>query len=325
MQFLWKYIDDLVGKGLEVSVLSELLFYASATFVPMALPLAILLSSLMTFGNLGEYYELVALKSAGISLQRVMLPLINASILISIFAFVFANNIMPVANLKFRTLLHDIRRQRPELNIKPGIFYKGIDNFVIKAGNKNNKTGMMYDVLIYDHTDKRGNTNVTIADSAYMKITEDKSYMLLTLFNGEKYEELPEDRKPHREFTYPHQHSLFNKEIVMLDLSGFGLRRTDENLFKENYEMLNISQLQKQIDSLHTEIDKWYSNFNNNLLRSNFFKREIKIDNLKIKPDTTVNYDVDSVFDSYNISQQRKIIQSALNYARATQTYINTS
>ncbi|MBU1627211.1 LptF/LptG family permease, partial [bacterium] len=243
MQFLWKYIDDLVGKGLDLDVLSELLFYASATFVPMALPLAILLSSLMTFGNLGEYYELVALKSSGISLQRTMFPLVILSILISLSAFFFANNVMPVANLKFQSLLYDVRHQRPELNIQPGIFYKGIDNFVIKVARKDHKTNMMYNVMIYDHTENNGNENLTIADSATMDVTPDEHYLILTMYDGRKYEELPEDkrgeRKSFEELIRPHRHSSFEKETIMLDLSGFGLKRSDEDLFSENEEMLN--------------------------------------------------------------------------------------
>ena len=141
MQFLWKYIDELVGKGLEWYIIAELLFYASSTFVPLALPLAILLSSLMTFGNLGENYELVAMKASGISLRRIMLPLIVLSILISGVAFYFSNNILPVANLKFKSLLYDVRQQKLALDIKEGVFYNGIDGFIIRIGKKNVTSG----------------------------------------------------------------------------------------------------------------------------------------------------------------------------------------
>ncbi|NVO04207.1 MAG: LptF/LptG family permease, partial [Bacteroidetes bacterium] len=134
MQFVWKYIDDLVGKGFEWHIIARLLFYASSTFVPLALPLAILLSSLMTFGNLGENYELVAMKSAGISLQKAMRPLIITAILISIGAYYFSNIVLPIANLKMGTLLYDVREQKPAVNIKEGVFYKEIDDFVIKVG-----------------------------------------------------------------------------------------------------------------------------------------------------------------------------------------------
>ena len=141
MQFLWKYIDDLVGKGLEFSVISELLLYAIAGLVPLALPLSILLASLMAFGNLGEHYELISLKSAGISLFRIMYPLIILTFIISIGAFFFSNNVLPYTNLKMGTLLFDVRNKRPEVSIKEGVFYNGIDGYSIKIGRKNKSTG----------------------------------------------------------------------------------------------------------------------------------------------------------------------------------------
>ena len=173
MQFLWKYIDDLVGKGLEWYTIVELLAYASSTFVPLALPLAILLSSLMTFGNLGEHYELVAMKSAGISLRRIMLPLVVVSIIISGIAFYFSNNVLPIANLKFKSLLYDVREQKLALDIKEGIFYNGLSGFVIRVGKKDKDDKTIRDIKIYDHRDKKGNINLTVADSGRMELTPD--------------------------------------------------------------------------------------------------------------------------------------------------------
>ena len=172
MQFLWKYIDDLVGKGLEADVIAQLLFYASATFVPLALPLAILLSSLMTFGNLGEHYELVAMKASGISVWKVMRPLVYLSFLISILAFVFSNNVLPVANLKFQSLLYDVRQQKLAFNIKAGEFYNGIENYIIRVGEKAPDGRTIYDVKIYDHTDRMGNIKVTTAKSGAVHWTK---------------------------------------------------------------------------------------------------------------------------------------------------------
>lgn len=326
MQFLWKYIDDLVGKGLELSILSELLFYASATFVPMALPLAILLSSLMTFGNMGENYELVALKSAGISLQRAMLPLIIVSIFISISAFFFSNNVLPIANLKFGTLLHDIRSQRPELNIRPGIFYDKIDNYIIKVSSKNKRTNTLYNVMIYDHTDNSGNRNVTIADSADMLMSADKNFLVLNLYNGCKYEELPEDGRNRNNYrTYPHQSSFFISESITLDLSGFGLKRTDEELFKENQEMLNVAQLSASKDSLIVEFEERKQSFGTNLLQTNYYKREIKPDSIYQDSCELYHYNVDSFFNALTRSEKLRIIESAQNFARSTQTYISAT
>ena len=189
MQFLWKYVDDFVGKGFDLSVISELMFYASATFVPMALPLAILLSSLMLFGNLGENYELAAMKSAGISLSRIFRPLVFVVVFISISAFYFSNNVLPVANLKFRTLLRDVRQQKPAVQIEAGVFYSEIENIVIKIGRKDPDGINIYDVLIYDHRADNGNTNVTSAAKGKMEMSADKKYLVFTLYDGHNYDE----------------------------------------------------------------------------------------------------------------------------------------
>jgi lipopolysaccharide export system permease protein len=195
MQFLWKYIDDLVGKGLELSIIAELLLYATAGLVPLALPLAILLSSIMTFGNLGEHNELIAIKSAGISLPRIMKPLIVFVGFVAIGAFYFANNVMPYTNLKMGTLLWSVRQQKPEVNIKPGIFSSAIQGYSIKVSQKNKKTGMLYNILIYDHTEDNGNRIVTVADSAEMNFTADDKYLVLVLYHGMSYKEVVEKRR----------------------------------------------------------------------------------------------------------------------------------
>ena len=253
MQFLWKYIDELVGKGLEWYIIAELLFYASSTFVPLALPLAILLSSLMTFGNLGENYELVAMKASGISLRRIMLPLIIMSIVISGVAFYFSNNILPVANLKFKSLLYDVRQQKLALDIKEGVFYDGIDGFIIRVGKKEKDERTVRDIMIYDHREKKGNINVTVADSGKMELTPDGSALFFTLYNGYNYADQTEGRSYRR--TNPFQRTKFRENVRKFDLLGFDLSRTNEELFKSNYSMLNLAQLDEAEDSLITELD----------------------------------------------------------------------
>jgi len=165
MQFLWRYIDELVGKGLELRIIGELLIYASSSLVPLALPLAILLSSLMTFGNMGEFYELTAIKASGVSLRRILMPLMLLVILVSIGAFFFANNVLPYTNLKMKSLLYDVRQQRPEVQITEGVFYNGLDNYSIRVEKKDPVTNLLYDIKIYDHSEHKGNNKVTIADS----------------------------------------------------------------------------------------------------------------------------------------------------------------
>ncbi len=194
MQFLWKYIDDLVGKGLEFPVIAELLIYTSASLVPMALPLAVLLSSIMTYGNLAEYNELLALKSAGISLQKIMGPVMLLSILITFGAFAFNNNVLPYSNLKMRSLLYDIQRQNPDLQIKAGVFDNSLEGYSIRIEEKDTKTNLLKNIRIYDHTDRLGNIIVTVADSGYMKMTEDEMYLLMTLYNGHSYNEMQKKR-----------------------------------------------------------------------------------------------------------------------------------
>ena len=242
MQFLWKYIDEFVGKGLEAPVMVELLFYASANLVPLALPLAILLSSIMTFGNLGEHYELVAMKSAGMSLQRIMKPLIVFILMTSLGAFMFSNYIWPKANLKFASLLYDIRHKKPAINIEPNVFYKEIDDFVILARDKK-EDGTLVKVRIYDHTLRNGARKVVAADEGTLKMTSDEKYLIVNLFNGNSYQE-DQDK------NQPLIRSTFKEEIIRFDLSEFQMGDTDEDLFKTNYQMLSMDQLEFAIDSL---------------------------------------------------------------------------
>ena len=267
MQFLWKYIDDLVGKGLEWYLIAELLFYASATFVPLALPLAILLSSLMTFGNLGEHYELVSMKAAGVSLQKAMRPLVIVSILISLLAFYFSNNILPIANLKFQSLYYDIREKKMAFNIKEGIFYHELDGYTIRIGEKESDDIHIKDITIYNHTQGLGNIDVTIAKSGKMETTPDGRYMIFTLYDGHDYVEKV-DESGHRK-NRPFERSTFKEKYVKFDLGNFEMGHIDESLFKKHYMMLNIKQLMFSVDSLKLINDdkkeKFISSFISNL------------------------------------------------------------
>lgn len=305
MQFLWKYIDELVGKGLDSAIVAELLTYASATLVPMALPLAILLASIMTFGNLGEHYELVALKASGISLQRIMSPLIFVLITISIGAFFFSNNILPYTNLKMGALLYDIRHQRPELNIQEGIFYNGIENYSIKIDKKDKKTNTLYNLMIYDHTSKNGNINVIVADSGSMNMTPNDQYMILKLYNGYTYENVKEKKKRKEKKTYPFKRDKFEKETIIFTLSGFELSRTNENLFRDSYQMLNLNQLANKEDSLLRAFSKRKQTFSNILKKTHYFKSDkhfTKQDSLltRLKKIDNIIFNLNHIFDSNN-------------------------
>lgn len=325
MQFLWKYIDEFVGKGIETSVMTQLLMYASVNFIPMALPLAILLSSIMTFGSIGEHYELVALKSSGISLLRIMYPLIIFISFISIGALLFSNYVLPVANLKFYSLLYDVRNIRPEINIKPGIFYNGIDDYSIRVQNKDKKTNILYGVMIYDQTNRQGNTTVIVADSGKILMTEDKRYLLLTLYNGEKYEELRDESQSNWRLTHPHQKDKFSEEDITIELKGFGFNRTDESQFTDNYKMLNIKQLQHVEDSLQKSYNQRDSSYKAAVVTVAFLKK-IALDTLASKRATVDTFiHPDSLYKAHSNYEKSQMLESALTIARSQSTYLKMS
>lgn len=266
LQFLWMYVDDLAGKGLTFKVLVELLYYFGLTFVPMALPLAILLASLMAFGNMGEYSELTALKSSGISLQRVMRPIMVLLGFVAVLSFFFSNNVMPYATEKAKTLLWDIKRKKPDINIQAGTFYNGVPDYSIKVGRKDPSTGRLEDLIIYDHSQRRGNVAVTTADSGFMNLTSDESGLIMTLYNGYSFTEREEKRSGVNYRTFPSRKDYFEKQTVVIPLSGFDLERSEDGLFRSRAETQNISQLTIFIDSLnkkYTEkVDNQFSEFN---------------------------------------------------------------
>lgn len=264
MQFLWTYIDDFIGKGLEFAIMFKLLFYTSVTFVPMALPLAILLSSLMCFGNMGEYYELVAMKASGISTWKVMRPLLYFSLTMSILGFFFSNNVMPVANLKMQSTLYDVSHKKMTLEIPEGVFYRGIDKYVIKVAKKSKDSNWMYDIMIYDHSDGKGNVNVTVADSGYMAMTPSQREMIFTLYDGYNYSEMIDD-KDYRN-NRPFQKMAFKRQLVTFDMSQFDMKHMSEEAFKTHQTMLNISQLNVAIDSLGVIYSQRVQTNNNTLV-----------------------------------------------------------
>jgi lipopolysaccharide export system permease protein len=260
MQFVWKYIDDLVGRGVEWYYIAELLFYTSATMVPMALPLAVLLSSIMVLGTLGEHNELAALKSAGVSLIRVMRPLFVFVLLLAAGAFLFANYVIPVANLKSETLRRNITNKKPALSIRPGVFYKGIENYAIKVGDKYGKNqNLLRDVLIYDHSSNAGNLKVIASDSGQMFVTPDERYLEITLFNGHSYEDQIPKRSKERD-NKPFVRSSFEKSLIRFSLSEFqsgDLRKSG----RKEFDMLSVRQLSKQVDSLGIRYDEMMNDF----------------------------------------------------------------
>ncbi len=248
MQFLWLYIDDLAGKGLGWFILLKLMFYYSVSIIPLALPLAILLASIMTFGNLGETYELIAAKAAGISIWRIFRPMFVIVFLLAIFGFFVSNILIPQAALKYKVLKYDINQQKPTMLIMDGVFYNGIEGISMRVDRKDPQTGELRGIVIYDRRDGMQQPVIVTAERGVMKMTEDNRYMLFTLYNGWRYEEMEKEANYYR--TFPHMAVAFAEEEVVFDMQAFNLNRSDEAMFKDGYQMLNVFELQLKIDSL---------------------------------------------------------------------------
>jgi lipopolysaccharide export system permease protein len=252
LQFFWLWIDDFVGKGIDVITMLRLVLYLSATLVPLALPLAILLSSIMTFGNLGETFELVAIKSAGIGLLRFMLPLTVVSILLSGMAFLFNNYVIPVANLKMKTLHYDLVNKKPAFDLKEGVFYTTIPEYAIKISKKE-KDSILHNVLIYETNPGSPQDNIVIAERGVMRVSSDQRFLEFILINGWRYEE--------RGNRYSHNTDFirlgFKEYKKVLDLSSLALNKTSDSAYKDRYEMLSTRQLSKNIDSLEKNLTRF--------------------------------------------------------------------
>lgn len=319
MQFLWRMIDDLVGKGLDVAVIVEFLYYVSLTLVPMALPLAVLLSSIMTFGSLGENYELIALKSAGISLYRIMKPLIVLIIILTGLAFVFSNNVLPYANMKMYSLLYDIRRQKPEMSFKEGIFTNDLEGYSIKIDRINKNTGMMYNMLIYTHKDGSGNYEVTKADSGLMISDVKGNVMKLILYNGQTYTDVGMKNVRSRR-TFPFQRVQFDKQVSLIELPGGDLKRTDASDFQRSGAMmLSLKQLNDTIASMNKLLATKRSGDAKRYLTSNFQRSKNSSatqDSILVEKSKDLFSDPDSLFLSFDVEDQKKVLDNALRYAR---------
>ena len=314
MQFVWKWVDDLMGKGLEFTVILELLLYASANLVNLCLPLAVLLSSIMTFGNLSENFELVALKSSGVSLLRIMFPLTVFVIFLTFGAFYFANNISPIATLKFKSLLYDITQAKPGIELRDGIFYSGIEGYSIRVTDNNRETGDLNDILIYDHSKKKnGNKTVIRAKKGRMEQTNDKRFLILTLYDGYSYDESgSEDTK---RSDYPLMRNKFEKDVLRIDVSGFLLQRSDEDQWKNHMQMLTMGQLRESVDSLEVlmanrRLD--YFNYINRTVHLREDSGEVALEKIDSR-----NY-----FTGLNYPMKRRAVTTARSIAKNSSNYM---
>ncbi len=258
MQFLWLYIDELVGKGLGALVIVEFMGWGCCTILPMALPLAVLLASMMTLGQMAENNEMMAMKSAGISLGRIMAPLIGIALLISIGAFYTANDLVPTAFQNIYALREDISKTKDEIKIPIGTFYDGLEGYILRVGDQDEETGMMYDVMIYDHNRGgkpnqylSGNNKLTIADSAMMKLSENKDYISFALFSGINYQETNEKKVHPRDTSLQLQKIDFDKQHMMIPLAGYSFKKSENSdRYKDQVKSMRIHQLRQTRDSL---------------------------------------------------------------------------
>ena len=266
MNIVWRYIDELVGKGLSAGIIIELMTYFMANMIPLGLPLAMLLAAIMTMGNLGENYELLAMKSAGMSLIRITKPLIILVSLISVGSFFIGNNLVPYANKK----VFDIRQQKQSLEFQDGLFFNGIDNMSIRVSRQEPETHLLHDVLIYDNRAANGDMNTIVADSGYIRLSDDKKYLLVTLFNGETYEQT----RSSQWFTQSKlRHHIFEKQDQVIPMEGFAMGRTDANQFS-NSQTKNINELQHDIDSLEKMVNSATTRSYEPLLKEQIFSRD---------------------------------------------------
>lgn len=320
MQFLWKHFADMVGKGIGWGVLAEFFVYAITTLVPLALPLAILLASLMTFGNLGENFELTAMKSAGISLFRIIKPLIIFISMVVVGAFFFSNNVLPVTQKNLYTLLFSIRHKSPELDIPVGEFYSGINNVNMYVRSKTGK--MLKDMMMYDFSDGFNNATVIVADSGFVELTSDKKYLKLTLFEGESFGNLDKQRVRNSN-SIPYRRETFGYKELLYEFDS-DFNRYDESLLQDQHISKDIAALQLSIDSVRQLIDVRGTEQVNEMLRSKYFGREYRSDvSLDVGPEVNLSdYNPDSLFLNYNKKEQEEIVISAVQKAQTMRDHL---
>ena len=321
LQFLWLYIDELVGKGLGVMVILEFLGWGSATLIPLALPIATLLASIMTLGGMGENSELLAMKAAGISLQRIMAPLVILSFFISIGAFFASNNLIPVSYNKIYSLRDDISKTKEEIRIPTGIFYNGIEGYNIRIGSRNEKTGSIYDVMVYTHKSGFGNTNLTLADSGSIKFTADKKSLLFTLYDGYSYEEEPHDPGI-LDSPFTLQRIGFTKQEMAISIESYAFQRSEEDRFSNEVMTQNLSQLRMAKDSIDSVYVKIKTNQYRNLVSGGglTFSRELDTA-YQSKYKETVAYD--SLFRWKSLEDKRQDLRVTIGQLENAVTLVD--
>ena len=309
MQFLWRYVDELVGKGLEIGVLAQFFFYSGITLIPVSLPLAILLAALMTFGNFGEKFELLSMKAAGIPLLRIIRPLIIFCVMLCGMSFYFQNVVAPKAQTKLWTLLVSMKQTSPELDIPEGVFYSDIEGYNIYVKKKDRETGIMKDLLIYNFSEGFENAHIIWASEGSMEMTEDKQHLFLHLYNGEQFENLKSQSIDSK--NVPYRRETFREKHIVIEFDG-GFNMIDGSFLSERHDTKNMNQISHSIDSLTFRADSIGRATFKDTKRSTY--REYTItqrDSVKMNSGeipTIIN--IDSLFQAYTLADKEKTLKS---------------
>lgn len=316
MQFLWKYVDEMVGKGLEMSVLGQFFFYSALTLVPVSLPLAVLLAALITFGNFGERFELLAMKAAGISLMKIMRPLIVFISIICCVSFYFQNVIGPNAQAKLWTLLLSMKQKSPEVDIPEGVFYDEIDGYNLYVKHKNRNTGMLYEVTIYNFEKGFENAQIIRADSGRLEMTADKQHLYLHLYSGEQFENLKSQSMSQR--NVPYRRETFREKHAIIEFNS-DFNMVDAGIMSNQSSSKNMAMLQAGIDSMKVQTDSVGRVYFNEAMSGTYRKPAAltKADSAKIEKMASGSYKVDSLFGVSTLNQKQKIMQSATSRAES--------
>lgn len=319
MNMVWRFIDELVGKGLGIDVILEFLMYAVFTMIPMGLPLATLLAAIMTMGNLGENYELLAMKSAGMSLQRIMRPLIGVVIVVAVAGFFAANNLVPYSYKKMMQMRYDIRNQRQVIEFKDGQFFNGIPDMSIRIEKQDKKTGQLYDVIIYDYSNSSGNMQTTLAETGFIRLSDDKRFLLVTLYNGERYE-TTRDRQWNTKNVL--QHQTFSRQDMTVQTEGFDFQQSDSDMYGNRPQAKAIPQLEHEIDSLNIIVVQQTAESYEPLLRDYLIVKDASVMGMLDTVRTDYSYKKGvNMLDSIarmDVYKQQEIVTRARSTARSS-------
>lgn len=313
---VFTYMDDIIGKGMGAWVLTQFFSYSFLTFIPVAMPLAILLSSIMTFGSLAENYELAAMKSSGLSLFKIMRPILIFVFFLAGVIFLFNNFALPFLTLKSSRLLWDIRQAKPTLSIKEGIFYNQLEGYSIKVGKKSPDGQTLYNLSIYDHSAGLGNNVQMYADSGFMKTSKDTSYLQMQLNAGTRYEDINTEEEHKR--TRPLMQLLYKELTVNIDMTDFKMKNTAEELFKNHHEMMDIWKIDSEIDTFNFDINKKYKNLQGQFTNY-FIPRTIRTIQKNIQKQNIRDF-----YRGLSDEEIRRCIENSQNLVRSSSSYIDS-